>query len=305
MLLVTSQQTAAASYELRLLMGLGFDRKVHGLRKLILILGWAGLNGNVTEPEACILLGRPGELRDYARQGYLQQFDLPIGLKSAPYFPHQHYFQLTTKGMMFVQRFLPHLAGYGNVPLSNKFYLHDHVARIEAAWRIRTLNCVSYMPECRLSQPAYEFQKRHDGILYTPLERPIGLELELEEWKSGNRFAMFVARCLNSITNDRVYYVLILVQGEAKRDHYAAPFQAGKTYCPEWVKRSGRWEARKSSETVITSELAARVRVDTILSKRDVEFMVRPRDPVWSNVAEEEAKAASVLYAAGMKSSKM
>lgn len=93
----------------------------------------------ITEPEANILVGRPGEARRYAKQGYLSQNKLPPGLKAAHHFPHHQYFHLTEKGYLFVAQHIPHLVGYGNRDIQQRSYFHDFIARVEAAWRIHVL----------------------------------------------------------------------------------------------------------------------------------------------------------------------
>lgn len=274
-------KTAAACSVVHDLLEQGFDRQAHGIKRKTLVLGWAALCGLISEPESAILLGRAGELRRFAKQGYLVQVDLPPGLKGAPHFPHAHHFHLTEKGQLFVAHHVPHLSQYGNRPIQQRTYLHDFIARIEAAWRIRVLQYVGYIPEARLPDLAHQFQKQHDGHLLTFGGLRVGLEVEAADWKSGDKLARFVAQCFNSIINQRVQGVLVLVQNEAARKHYAKPFQAGQTYCSEWVKRAGKWEARQSSQTEVTPGMAAKVRVELIRTKQQIEHELIPPVPVW------------------------
>ncbi len=280
------KKTAAATAAVHDLLEMGFDRHAFGRKKKMLILGWAALCGNVSEPESNILLGRGGELKRLADRGYLKRIDLPLGLKSSPHFPHLHYFHLTDKGMLFIAQYLPHLAGYGNRPLPRATYLHDHIARIEAAWRIRLLHCVSYIPECRLPDLSYPLQKQHDGHLINILGQRVGMEVELGDQKTGDKLAKFAAQCLNSITNNRVQGVLVLTPTDAIRKHYAGAFVADKTYCREWVQQANKWKPKLSSETVITPELAKKVRVEVIRSKKEIERLLTPHEPIWPALGE-------------------
>ncbi len=280
------KKTAAATAAVQDLLEMGIDRHALGRKKKMLILGWAALCGNVTEPESNILLGRAGELKRLTDRGYLRKIDLPPGLKASPHFPHHHYFHLTDKGMLFIAQYLPHLAGYGNRPLPRVTYLHDHIARIEAAWRVRVLHYVGYTPECRLPDLSYPLQKQHDGHLINILGQRVGMEVELGDEKTGDKLAKFAAQCLNSVTNDRVQGVLILTPTNALQKHYAGAFIAGKTYCPEWVLKANKWKPNLSSQTVITPGLARSVRVEVIRSKKEVEQLLVPHEPCWPAVGE-------------------
>lgn len=280
------KKTAAATAAVHDLLEMGLDRHAFGRKKKVLILGWAALCGNVTEPESNILLGRAGEAKRLADRGYLHQVNLPIGLKASPHFPHAHSFHLTDKGMLFVAQHVPHLAGYGNRPLARLTYLHDHIARVEAAWRVRVLHYVSYIPECRLPDLSYPLQKQHDGHLINIQGQRVGLEVELGDQKTGDKLAKFAAQCLNSITNNRVQGVLVLTPTAALQKHYASAFAVGKTYCPEWVLKANKWKPNLSSETVITAELARSVRVEVIHSKKEIEHLLVPHAPSWPAVGE-------------------
>jgi hypothetical protein len=280
-----TKKTAAASEALSEMLEIGFDRHAYGVKKKILALGWAALCGNITEPEACILLGRAGELKRYADKGYLQQIDLPAGLKASTHFPHQHYYHLTEKGMLFVAHHVPHLACYGNRPLAKATYLHDHIARLEAAWRVRVLRYTGYIPECRLPELSYALQKQHDGHLISARGGRVGMEIELGEQKTGEKLDKFAAQCMNSITNERVEGVLVLTPTDAIQKHYAKAFAVGKTYCTEWVKQSSnKWKPKLSSQTVITPELAKKVVVGIIRSKRQIEIELIPPEPTYPAV---------------------
>lgn len=281
-----TKKTAAASKAVCELLEMGFDRHAYGRKKKIVGLGWTALCGNITEPESCILLGRAGELKRFADRGYLQQFNLPPGLKGAPHFPHAHYFQLTEKGMLFVAHHLPQLAGFGNRPLATSTYLHDFIARVEAVWRVHVLHYVGYIPECRLPELSYAHQKQHDGHLISAQGKRVGLEVELRDQKTGEKLDRFKARCLNSITSGRVDGVLILTPTEAMRKHYANAFAVGKTYCSEWVMQANKWKPRLSSETVITPELGRKVRVELLRTKAQIERELIPPAPVWSILGE-------------------
>ena len=140
---------------------------------------------------------------------------------------------------------------------------------------------VSYIPEGRLPDLSYALQKQHDGHLITLNGLRVGLEVEAFDWKSGWKLEKFAAQCINSITNERVHGVLILVQNEAALKHYSKPFKAGTTYCPEWVKRSGKWLALKSSETTITPALAARVSIELIRSEAEIKNSLTPPPSIW------------------------
>ena len=281
-----SPRTAAASAAVQELIFMGIDRRAMGEKARVFALSWAALNGLITEPEAKILLGRAGMLKRYTKQGFLTQIPLPPGLKSAPHFPHQYYFQLTEKGMMMVTWYLPHLAGYGNLDLRQRTYLHDFVGKIEAAWRVRICNIQSYVPEIRLPELASPNQKQHDGHYVMYSGERIGVEVEAADFKTGDKLARFAAQCLNSITNNRVQRIQVLVQTEGARRHYAKPFMSGQTYCPIWVKENGRWFSRQSSKIVITPDLAARVKVDLLISENEVADKLHPEPTIWMPSAE-------------------
>ena len=106
----------------------------------------------------------------------------------------------------------------------------------------------------------------------------IGIEVEAADWKSGNKLAVFAAQCLNSIANNRVQEVLILVQNQRAIAHYSKPFAVGETYYPEWVKESGRWYSRKSSAAIISRELSAKVKVQMIRMEPEIRKMLE-REP--------------------------
>jgi len=274
----TTSRNAAASAAARHLIDMHIDRREMGMKALLLALGWAAQNGQITEPESKILLGRAGMLKRYAAQGYLKQIHLPPGLKAAPHFPHQHYYHLAEKGSMLVAMHIPHLIGCGNLDLRQQTYLHDFICRIEAAWRIRTCVIADYILEARLPELAAPNHKQHDGHFLLLNGDRVGLEVEAADQKSGDKLVRFVAQCLNSITNNRVQQVLILAQTQAALHHYAKPFMAGQSYFPEWVKESGRWWPRQSSKTVITPGLADKVKFDLILTEKEVaeKLMVEP-----------------------------
>lgn len=274
----TSSRTKAASTAAQALIDMHINRRDMGMKALLLALGWAAQNGLITEPESKILLGRAGMLNRYAAQGYLKQIHLPPGLKAAPHFPHQHYYHLAEKGSMLVAMRTPHLIGYGNLDLRQQTYLHDLICRIEAAWRVRTCAIAGYIPEIRLPELAAPNHKQHDGHFLLLNGDRVGLEVEAADRKSGDKLVRFVAQCINSITNNRVQQVLILAQTQAALHHYAKPFMAGQSYFPEWTKESGRWWPRLSSKTVITPGLADKVKVDLILTEKEVaaELMVEP-----------------------------
>ncbi len=278
---MNTPRTAAATAAAMELVGIGLNRREMGKKSLLSIAVWCAVNGLTTEPESRILLGRAGMLKKFADQGYFKQIDLPPGLKAAPYFPHHHYFQLTDKGLMFLVTYLPHMAQYGNLELRQGIYLHNFIARIEAAWRIRVCNVQAYVPESRLPDLASPFQKQHDGHLITFAGQRVGLEVEAADWKSGEKLARFVAQCLNSITNNRVQCIQILVQTEAAKRHYSKPFAAGEVYHPEWAKENGRWYPRKISKTVIPPELAAKVKVDLILREKGIAALLQPEPAIW------------------------
>lgn len=278
---MSTPRTAAATAAAMELVGMGLDRREMGKKSLLFIAVWCAVNGLTTEPESRILLGRAGMLKKFAGQGYFKQIDLPPGLKAAPYFPHLHYFQLTEKGLFFLVTYLPHMAQYGNLELRQGIYLHNFIARIEAAWRIRICDVQAYVPEIRLPDLASPFQKQHDGHLITFSGQRIGLEVEAADWKSGEKLARFVAQCLNSITSDRVQRIQILVQTEAAQRHYTKPFAAGEDYHPEWVKENGRWYPRKISKTVIPPELAAMVKVDLVLREKVIAAKLHSEPTIW------------------------
>lgn len=283
-------RTKLASDAAKQLINMGIDRRAMGFRSLLLILGWASLNGQITEPEARILLGRAGMLKKYARQGYLKQILLPPGLKSAHHFSHLHYFHLTKKGQMLVAMYIPDLIGYGNLELRQRTYLHNFIGRIEAAWRIRICAIQGYIPEIRLPELSSVNQKQHDGHYMLFTGERIGIEIEAADWKTGTKLARFVAGCLNSITNNRVQRILILVQNETVRNHYAKPFFEGQVYFPEWVMESGKWWPRKSSRTIIPPELAKKVKVDLICAEFDVADRIRKEPTIWLDSSQERTE---------------
>lgn len=275
-------RTAAASAAAQELIFMGIDRRAMGLKSLLLVIRTAVLNGGlITEPESRILHGRAGMLKKYSAQGYFKQISLPPGLKAAPHFPHEHYFQLSDKGYMLLALHFPELVGYGNLELKVGMYLHDFVARIEAAWRIRTCMIHSYIAESRLPDLAAPSQKQHDGHFMLYNGDRVGLEVELSDFKTGAKLARFAAQCLNSITNNRVQGIQILVLTESNQRHYAKPFEAGQKYCAVWIKENGRWIPRQSSESVITTELAAKVKVDLILSEHAIAKKLTPEPSIW------------------------
>lgn len=274
-------RTAAASAAAQKLIFMRVNRRKRGKNFLLLLIGWAALNGSITEPEAKILLGRAGSLKKYSKQGYFKQIPLPPGLKSAPHFPHQYYYHLTEKGLMMLVMHLPHLAEYGNLELRQRLYLHDFIGRIEAACRIRICDIQAYVPEIRLPDLASPNQKQHDGHYVLHTGKRIGVEVEAADFKTGDKLAHFAAQCFNSITNDRVQQIQILVQTESARRHYAKPFIAGQTYCPVWIKENGRWYPRQSSKIIIPPDLAAKVKVDLILSEKDVADKLLPEPTIW------------------------
>jgi|GEM_PF-1280849 len=283
----------AAAHEL---IEMHVNRQQMGENKKILILGLAAVYGTITEPESHILLGRAGELKRFVKLGLLMQIDLPPGLKAAPHFPHMHHFQLSEKGKQFVAHHLPHLAGYANANLHQFTYLHDHIARIEAAWRIRVQQYSGYVPERCLPDLASPFQKQHDGHLITHAGERIGLEVEAADWKCGDKLSKFVAQCFNSIMNERVRGVIVLVQNQTALEHYAKPFEAGREYHQVWVKESNKWVRKESSRTVITPELAARVTVDLIRTKQQILQEVEAPESVWMPSAELQAQEDFRLY---------
>lgn len=290
----TSPRTSAASAAAQDMIEMGIDRREIGFKKLLLALGWTAINGASTEPEIRILLGRAGMAKRYANQGYLIQNDLPPGLKSAPHFPHQHYYHLTEKGMLMLTKHVQHLAGYGNLELRQRLYLHDFICRIEAAWRTRLCLVEGYLPEVRLPELSSPNHKQHDGHLLLHGGGRIGLEVEAADWKSGDKLARFAAQCLNSITNNRVQRVLVLVQTEAAVRHYSKPFQTGQAYCPEWMMKSGKWSKNESSRTTITPDLAAKVSVKLITTEEEIAqlLMSEPTEflPSALRQIEEEAQ---------------
>lgn len=296
----TTPRTKAASAAAQDLIDMHINRRKMGVKTLLLILGWATENGLVTEPESRILAGRPGMLKRYAEQGYLSQNRLPPGLKAAPHFPHEHYYHLTEKGSLMVAMHIPHLAGYGNLELRQRTYLHDFIGRIEAAWRIRTCGISTYIPEIRLPDLASPNQKQHDGHFVLINGDRVGLEIEAADWKSGDKLVRFAAQCLNSITNNRVQQIQILVQTETARRHYAKPFIAGQTYCPVWIKENGRWWPRQSSKAVITPELANKVKVDLILIAAEVAEKLIPEATIFLGEYAREASIRDDLEAMTM-----
>lgn len=278
---MNTPRTAAASAAAQKLISMGIDRRAMGLKSLLLVIRTVALTGQITEPESKILLGKTGMLKKFSNQGYLKQTSLPPGLKAAPHFPHEHYYQLTDMGYMLLAANFPEFPGYGNSELKVGMYLHDFVARIEAAWRIRTCMIHSYIAESRLPDLAAPSQKQHDGHFVLYGGERTGLEVELSDIKAGDKLSRFAAQCLNSITNNRVQGIQILVQTESNRCNYAKHFEAGQKYCAVWVKENGRWVPRQSSETIITPELAAKVRIDLILSEQEIAEKLRPQSPIW------------------------
>lgn len=274
-------RTTAASAAAQNLIDMHIDRRAMGVKARLLVLSWAAINGLITEPESSILIGRVGILKRYTKQGFLIQIPLPPGLKGAPHFPHLHYFQMTEKGMMTVSWHLPDFAGYGNLDLRQRTYLHDFIGRIEAAWRVRNCLISSYFPEARLPDLASPNQKQHDGHYVLPDGLRIGIEVEAADWKSGDKLARFAAQCLNSITNNRVQGILILVQNQRAVAHYSKPFAAGETYHPEWIKESGRWYPRKSSATAISKELAAKVKVQMIRTELEIREILKRQPTIF------------------------
>lgn len=274
-------RTDAASAAAKELIFMRVNRRKLGESSLLLLTGWAALNGLTTEPEAKILLGRAGSLKKYSKQGYFKQIPLPPGLKSAPHFPHQHYYHLTEKGFMLLAMHTPELAECGNLDLRQRTYLHDFIGRIEAAYRVRFCNIQFYVPEIRLPDLASPNQKQHDGHYVLHSGERVGVEVEAADFKSSDKLARFVAQCLNSITNNRVQQIQILVQTKSARCHYAKPFMAGQTYCPVWVKENGKWYPRQSSKTVISPGLAAKVKVDLIISEKAVVEKLCHEPTIW------------------------
>lgn len=283
----SSLRTAAATKAAKELIEMGIDRRSIGLKYLLLILGWAAINGQITEPESRLLLGRAGKLKHYASQGYLIQHDLPPGLKAAPHFPHLHYFHLSDKGMMLLLQHHPHLCEFGNMDLRQRLYLHDFIGRIEAMWRFRSCRIAGYIPECRLPELSSANHKQHDGHFIMHNGDRIGLEVEAADWKSESKLARFVAQCLNSIANNRVQRVLILTQTESAKRHYAEPFQAGKFYYPFWIKENGRWYPKQSSKTIISHELSSKVSIELIQSESEIADLIEPHPPTWLPSTEE------------------
>jgi len=284
----TVKRTAAATKAAQFLVDLGIDRREMGLKAKLLVLGFAAQNGLITEPESKILLGRAGMLKRYSGQGYLKQFALPPGLKSAPHFPHLHYYHLTEKGMMLVSMHMPHLSRYGNLELKQRTYLHDFIVRIEAAWRIRVCEISSYIPESRLLERGEANKKRHDGHFVLLDGIRVGLEVEAADWKSGDKLAQFASQCLNSITTNQVQQVLVLVQTDKALQHYTAPFLAGQIYYPQWIKESGRWWPRKVSKTIISTELSAKVKVELIRSEWWIKDKVTLGQGYYMPIGEDE-----------------
>lgn len=274
-------RTAAASAAAQKLIFMRLNRREMGLKSLLFALRSAAWNSQITEPESRILLGKAGMLKRYSGQGYLKQIPLPPGLKAAPHFSHQHYFQLTDKGRLLLAMYFPELAEYGNLELRQRTYLHDFIGRIEAAWRVRLCEISMFIPEIRLPDLASPNQKQHDGHYVLHTGERIGVEVEAADFKTGDKLARFAAQCFNSITNDRVQQIQILVQTESARRHYAKPFIAGQTYCPVWIKENGRWYPRQSSKTIISPDLAAKVKVDLVLSEKDVADKLLPEPTIW------------------------
>jgi hypothetical protein len=280
------------------------NRRQLGEDKKLFILGTCAQNGLITEPESEILTGQSGYLNHLAKLGFLIKIDLPAGLKSAPHFPHLHYYQLTEKGYLFVSVHKPYMAGYRNQSLHQRTYLHDFIARIEAAWRIRLLLIAGYIPEIGLSVLRSSFQKIHDGHFVLHSGAQIGLEVEAQDCKSGDKLARFASQIFNSIENKRVDGVLILVQNDAAKNHYSKPFESGQEYFSEWVMQSGKWVPRQSSLVEISPELAAKVKVVLIRTKAQIKAAMAKPEPIWMPSALVEIEENTVLYAAGMLESK-
>lgn len=177
--------------------------------------------------------------------------------------------------------YFPELAGYGNLELRQRTYLHDFIGRIEAAWRVRLCEISMFIPEIRLPDLASPNQKQHDGHYVLHTGERVGVEVKAADFKTGDKLARFAAQCLNSITNDRVRQIQILVQTESARRHYAKPFIAGQTYCPVWIKENGKWYPRQSSKTVISPESAAKVKVGLALSEKEVAEKLLPEPTIW------------------------
>ena len=282
-------RTAAASASAKMLIDMYVNRRDMGMITRLLILRWCSENGLITEPESKILTGRVGMLRIYAQQGYLIQMKLPPGLKGAPHFPHEHYFRLSEKGMMLLVIRDPDFPEYGLVELRQRTYLHDFICRIEAAWRVRICEIVRYVPEIRLADLASKNQKQHDGHFLCPNGERIGVEVEAFDRKSGDKLARFAAQCLNSITNDRVQRVLVLVQTKTALAHYSKPFLAGHAYCPEWILNKGRWFPNESSKVKISTVLAEKVSVQLMQTEEEVGDIVSPEPFIllWEREGDE------------------
>ena len=283
-------RTAAASAGAKNLIYLNINRRELGRITLLLVLRWLAENGQMTEPESYILTGRAGMLKRYANQGYLVQYSLPPGLKGAPHFSHEHYYHLAEKGLMLIAMQLPDLSEYGNVELRQRVYLHDFIGRIEAAWRVRTCEIDRYVPEIRLPDLCTKNQKQHDGHYICVNGERIGVEIEAFDRKSGDKLARFAAQCMNSITNDRVQKILILVQTEAARIHYAKSFEVDREYCQEWVLGSGRWHPKISSKVKVSEDLAAKISVKLLLTELKVREIVSgvPTEMFWEAEQDNE-----------------
>ena len=273
-------RTAAASFAANFSIEMHIDRCQMGAITMLLILRWCLENGLITEPESRILTGRAGMLKRYANQGYLIQLQLPPGLKGAPHFGHEHYYKLSEKGMMLLVMRDPDFPEYGLVELRQRTYLHDFIGRIEAAWRVRTCEIVRYVPEIRLAELSSKNKKQHDGHFLCPNGERVGVEIEAFDRKSGDKLARFAAQCMNSVTNDRVQRILILVQTETARCHYSRPFQVGREYCPEWILHKGRWYPKESSKVKISQELSDKVSIEIMLTEDQIMkiLVVQPCD---------------------------
>jgi len=283
----SSPRTEMATEAAQDLIYMRVNRRLLGLKNLVYVLAWAAINGQITEPECHLLLGRAGKLNHYAKQGYFERHNLPPGLKAAPHFPHLHYFHVTDKGMLLLLQYYPHLCGYGNLEIRQRLYLHDFICRIEAMWRFKTCKIDAFIPESRLPELSSPNHKQHDGHFILRNGRKVGLEVEAADWKAGVKLDRFVAQCLNSVSNNRVQGILVLAQTASASRHYADPFKAGKYYFPEWIKHNGHWYPKQSSKTTISAELAAKVHVDVIRSQDKIFGLVDSQPISWlPSVAE-------------------
>jgi hypothetical protein len=289
-------RTAAASAAAQDLNIMGINRRDVGIDLLNFTLAWAAVNGAITEPESKVLIGKTGALKRYADQGYLAQIELPPGLKAAPYFPHEDYFQLTEKGKMQLLMHRPEYANYGNLSLSQFMYLHDFIVRIEAAWRIHCCLIAGFLPESRFPGRCKPNRKQHDAIWITFAQKRFGVEVEAFDWKSGNKLAQFVAYCLNSITEKHIDGLYVFVQTPAALKHYAEAFKAGQSYFPEWVKENGKWYPRQASKTIITPKLASWVRVELIRSEQEIKELVAPKPTYFMDSFVKDVEAGRYDY---------